>query len=48
MAKIVLDSEPKGVRDCPFGEFKKCYLTGVSCKAIRKTPDEHGRMVERK
>lgn len=46
MARIVLNEEPTCTNECPFSGFKNCQISGVPCKAIRKTPDEHGRMVD--
>lgn len=46
MAKIVLNTEPTCTSECPFSGFKNCHLSKVACEAIRKTPDEHGRMAD--
>lgn len=50
MAKIVLNTEPTSTRECPFCcDDDICMLSKYAadyCKAIKKTPDEDGVMVD--
>lgn len=48
MAKIVLNTEPTCTRECPFCCDGNCKLSkdATDCKAIKKTPDEYGMMVD--